>query len=418
MIKYILCIALICVSAVVQAQTYRTQAISPEINTILVNLNDDWRLRPVMRLNSSDNIQIRFDRISDNSFNRLRYKIIHCDSNWKPSKNISEIDYLDGFNDNPIEDFLPSINTTVEYTHFMLKIPNRDINVRISGNYTLCVYEENKPDNILLTACFSVLDPRVTIGATISTNTNIDSHKEHQQLSFTINHPGVNIREPLSELKVFAIQNNRIDNEVKVASPTFIGVNKLTYEQNRDLIFEAGNEYRRFETSSYRFNGMNVDHIEYNRPFYSMNIVTDKVRAGRSYSYDEDQNGRFVIRSHDARDVNTESDYFITNFTLTMNDPLLENIFINGDFTNDTFSEKYKMKYDHNKRAYTLSLLLKQGNYNYQYLSQLGNKYSTSKVEGNYFETENEYTILVYYCPIGQRYDALIGFQNINTHRR
>ncbi|WP_165025711.1 DUF5103 domain-containing protein [Dysgonomonas sp. ZJ279] len=407
---------LTCITA--WSQAYRTLAISPEIHTIEVNINGDWNREPIMKLNSNEYVHIGFDRISENSFHRLRYRITHCDANWKKSKELSDIEYLDGFNDNPIEDDAPSINTTMIYTHFNLDIPNRDVKLRFAGNYAVEVYEEDNPDNILLMACFSVLDTKVNVGYVISTNTDIDSNKEHQQLGITVNFPNLSIREPLSELKVFVQQNNRIDNERQLTKPSFINTSRMIYEHSRDLIFEAGNEYRRFETGSYRANGMNVAHIKYDKPYYSMYIATDNVRANRSYSYDQDQNGRFVIRSRESNFSDTEADYFFTHFTLAMNEPLLESIYINGDFTNNTFSDKYEMKYDYNTKEYKLTLLLKQGLYNYQYLTKMGNNYSTGTIEGNYFETENEYTIFVYYRPIGERYDSLIGLTRLQSREK
>lgn len=400
------------------AQTYHTQAISPEIQTIRVSRNGNWNITPVINLNSGDYIQIGFDRISDNSFDRLRYRLFHCDAYWKRSKGIAEIDYLDGFNDNPIDSYAPSVNTNVEYTHFDLTIPNRDAGVKLSGNYVVEVYDDSDPDNVLLTACFSVVDQLITIAPTVTSNTDIDTNKSHQQLSFDILYQGMNIRDPFTEIMVFALQNNRLDNERLILKPTYINPGKLIYSHNKSLIFEAGNEYRRFETSSYRYSGMNVESIEYQRPDYIMNIVTDKVRANRSYSYDQDQNGRFIIHNNDSELPDTEADYFITNFTLAMDQPLLEDIYINGNFTNNTFTNKYKMIYDTDKRAYRLSVLLKQGLYNYLYLVKEGDKYSTAKVEGNYYQTENEYSVYVYYRPTGQRYDSLIGMQSIQSRNK
>lgn len=416
--KYLLLPIICFFNLISSAQVYHTQAISPEIYTVQVNKDGDPVQTPVIKLKENNRVSISFDRISDDAFNRLRYRIIHCDAYWKPSRDLSESDYIDGFNNNLIEDYFASRNTTVEYTHFGFEIPNQDVKLRLSGNYTVEVYEDGWPDNVLLTACFSVLDPQLSIGATVSSNTDIDTNRAHQQLSFTIQHQNVNIRDPHRDLKVFVRQNNRLDTERSDLKPTYIGQGRLTYEHNRSLIFEAGNEYRRFETSSYRYSGMNVDHIEYNRPNYTMYIVPDNVRAGRSYSYDQDQNGQFVIRSNESDKSETEADYFTTVFSLPMENPMAEDIFINGDFTNNDFTDKYHMVYDNESKEYRLSLLLKQGLYNYQYLVKSGNNYSTAKVEGNYYETENEYSIFVYHRPPGQRYDSLIGVQSIQSRKK
>ncbi|MDU1890852.1 MAG: DUF5103 domain-containing protein [Dysgonomonas sp.] len=397
------------------AQAYRTQNISPEIYSLQVSLNANRNINPVLTKGANDYILVSFDRISDYSNNRLRYRIFHCDAFWNKSQDISEIDYLSGFNDNYINDYAPSINTTVEYTHFNLEIPNRDADLKLSGNYVVEVYEDGVPETTLLTACFSVIEPKLSVAATVSSSTDIDVNKSHQQLSFTVHHQNLDIRDVSRELKVFALQNNRLDTERKQLKPTYIYADKLVYEHNRDLIFEAGNEYRRFEISSHRYNGLNVEHIEYRRPGYLMFISPDKVRAGRSYSYDQDQNGRYFVRTNDSDYNDTEADYFTTIFTLQMDTPLSEDIYINGDFTNHTFSNKYKMVYDSEEKVYKLPLLLKQGLYNYLYLTRNGKNFSTSKIEGNYHEAENEYTILVYYRPSGQRYDSLIGIQNIQS---
>ncbi|MDR2956047.1 MAG: DUF5103 domain-containing protein [Prevotella sp.] len=416
--KYIFTSFFLFLYLVLPAQSYKTQAISSEIYTVQATMNGDWSKIPVIKLGGNDYIDLSFDRISDDSFNRLRYRIVHCDAFWKKSTSISEIDYLTGFNDNMLDDYSPSLNTTVEYTNFKLRIPNRDINFKLSGNYAIEVYEEDSPNMVLLTACFSIVDNQLSIAAAVSSNTDIDSNKAHQQLSFTLHHQGINIRDPFTELFIFAQQNNRMDNERAKIKPTYVNPGKLVFEHNRELIFEAGNEYRRFETASYRYNGMNVAHIEYTRPGYTMGIAIDKIRAGRGYSYDQDQNGRYFIRTNEGDNSATEADYFTTNFTLEMEQPLNQDIYINGDFTNNTFSDKYIMKYNEENKAYNLSLLLKQGLYNYQYLTKESNGFSTAKIEGNYFEAENEYTIYVYYRPAGQRYDSLIGVQTLQSREK
>lgn len=398
-------------------QKFRTMALSPDIYTIQVNADGDWNRRPIIQLDSDEYIQIGFDRISDNSSNRLRYRITHCDAEWIPSKEISEIDFLNGFNDNLIDDYALSINTTVNYTHFKLNIPNRDVSFKISGNYLVQVYEEDDEDNVLLNICFSVLDAQVNVAMDISSNTDIDTNKSHQQVALTLLHPKLNIRDPFEDLKIYVRQNNRLDNSRRVSKPATIASGKLVYNHLRELIFEAGNEYRRFDIPSYRYNGLNVAHVEYNRPNYSMFITPDKLRLN-GYRYDQDQNGRYFIRNAESGNHDVEADYFYTHFSIPMDSPFLENVYINGDFTNNTFSDKYKMVYDPNTGEYKLSVLLKQGLYNYQYLKQSGRVFSTSSIEGNYFETENEYSAYVYYRPSGQRYDSLIGWSSVLSRNK
>jgi len=407
-----ICLFFLLISNQLFAQVYKTQAISSEIHTISVNKQGDWLQLPVIDINSDEYIELSFDRMGDNSTNRLRYKVIHCNADWTQSS-LSDIEYIDGFNDNSVDDYALSVNTTFEYTNFKLALPNNDMGFKLSGNYVVRVYEEDNTDNILLDACFSVMEPQIAISANITSNTLIDANREHQQVSFVINHQGMNIRDPFSDLKVFVRQNNRLDNQKRLVKPTYVQASKLLYEQNRDLIFEAGNEYRRFEIVSHRYNGYRIEHTQYDRPYYYASIIPDQIRSNKRYIYDEDQDGRFYIRNAEGHDSSIDADYFFVKFSLMTDNPILDNIYINGDFTDNTFDDDNLMKYDYERKEYQATLLLKQGAYNYQYLTKKGSNYSAAIIEGNYFQTENAYQIYIYHRPMGERYDRLIGFLNL-----
>jgi len=397
---------LICYSAA--GQVFKTEALSGDIHTIQVNASGDWQKLPIVEMNRNEFVRINFDRLGEDSYAYLRYKVIHCNADWTPSR-LSDIEYLDGFNNVLIEDYSNSFGTNVLYNNFNIEIPNDRLKLKLSGNYAVEVFEEDNPSEILLRACFSVLDPQVMLGGSISSVTDIDANKAHQQVSFYVNYNNLQVRDVFSDLKVYVRQNNRLDNQKVNIKPTSVQGNKLVYEHNRDLIFDAGNEYRRFETVSHRYNGLNVESTRYEGSMYYAKIYTDKIRAGKTYSYDEDRNGRFFIRNAEANCSETEADYFVTQFTLASPTPFIEPVYLNGGFTNNKFDDKYLMTYDHDKKEYSLSLLLKQGAYNYQYLARTGNNFTTALTEGNYYETENEYDILVYYSPLGSRSDLLVG---------
>ncbi|WP_246037261.1 type IX secretion system plug protein [Dysgonomonas capnocytophagoides] len=389
-------------------QAYKTQPLSEDVHTVQVNKNGNWASIPVIDLSGDNYININFDILGEDSYRALKYRIINCDADWNKSR-LLDIEYLDGFNDLLIDDYAQSVNTIVDYTNYNFQIPNDRQRLKLSGNYAVEVYAEDEQNKVLLMACFSVLDSKIKIDGAFSSNTDIDANKEHQQVNFSINTAGIQIRDPFSDLKVVVRQNNRMDNQRVGVKPTYIQGDKLIYEHNRDLIFDAGNEYRRFESVSYRYNGLNIASTDLTRPYYSTSIITDKVRAGKRYIYDQDQNGRYLIRNAEANDADIQADYFKTRFTLDIPEPILEPIYLNGGFTNNRFDEKYLMKYDIANKVYTADVVLKQGAYNYQYLTQSGKIYSQAKIEGNYFETENEYAVYVYYRPVGFLSDQLIG---------
>ncbi len=405
--KYLSLLLLTLASQLAISQSvYRTRPISDNIKTLIVSTSNGLLSPPVIKFGSNEQVIIKFDNLAIDE-PRLRYHLIHCNADWTRST-LSDVEYLSGFNNHLINDYRFSENTTVNYIHYELRFPNRDVQLKLSGNYCLVVTEDNNTDTPLLTACFSVLDNKVSIRSEVSGNTDIDFNREHQQLSFEINHPQLRLNNPKLELQVIVRQNNRTDNERIGIEPTYIQLNKLIYEHNPALIFEAGNEYRRFETVSQYYNGLNVYDIYYESPYYQAVLYKDAFRSKRVRQYDEDQNGRFFIRNADEYDFDVQSDYFMVNFTLD-GQTVDGDIYLNGDFTYNIFSDMLRMEYDAQANEYFASLLLKQGAYNYQYLSPGLKGFSTEIVEGNYYDTENEYLILVYYRAPGLRYDQLVG---------
>ncbi len=396
---------------------------SDEIHTLLVRVNDEWGKPPVANMAEGDEIVIRFDRLT-HEYRRFEYTIRHCNADWTPS-DLMEIDYLEGFNGNPVENYEPSMNTLVEYTHYSLRIPNEQVRLTRPGNYEVAFYDRDGEDNeAVAIARFSLLQPRVAISATVSSNTDIDLNRTHQQVSFGVNYKGISVSNPAEEIKVVVQQNNRTDNQVAGIKPTYITGNGVRYEHNRALIFDAGNEYRRFEMLAYNQPGMGFDRTERYGEYYHATLHTDRPR--RNYVYDEDQNGAFLIRNDESRSASanpdSESDYLLVHFTFVPDGHIPEgNIYLEGDFTHHRLTPAYEMKYNPEKRIYETTQLLKLGYYNYQYIfrpEEAGDgvpQSTLSPTEGNFYQTENEYQIYVYHRPFGNRSDDLIGFLRIGN---
>jgi hypothetical protein len=244
-----------------------------------------------------------------------------------------------------------------------------------------------------------------------------DFNNEHQQVNFTLFLQNFQVAYPQTDLKIYVFQNRRRDNAVSNLKPTTILRDRLVYEQNRSLIFEAGNEYRRFEFLSHSYNGMGVENIRFHNPFYHVTLQTDLPRSRRTYQYDQDQNGRYLIRCSRCSDPATEADYDFVHFALR-SEPFIDgSVYLQSDIYNNVLDEQSRMGYNFETGQYEKSILLKQGNYNYHYLFVPGGKAQgeTSSIEGNYFQTENEYAIYVYYRPFAARYDRLIACTVLRT---
>lgn len=404
------------VLSTVEAQvTYFTQVNNKQIKTLQVRVSGNPFSDPYIPLVGNERIEINFDALNP-SMNQYAYSVVHCNADWSRSV-LSPIEYINGFQGMTIEDFATSMGTSVEYTNYRLLLPNEDVQFKVSGNYAIRVYPENNPDQTAFIACFSVVEPLVKIAASVSGNTDIDTNQTHQQVSFVINNKNYPITYPQTDLKIWVYQNNRRDNAVTGLQPMSILENQIAYTNNRNLIFDAGNEYRRMEFISNSYNGMHVENISFHNPYYHVELMTDYKRAGQPFLYDQDQDGRYFIRCSNFNDFDTEADYEIVHFTLAADEIPDGNVYLNGELYNNVLDENSKMEYNPQTNQYEKSVLLKQGNYNYQYLFVPAGQTvgETGPIEGNYYQAENEYSIYVYFHPMSARYDRLIGVTSIKN---
>ncbi len=395
----------------VQAQFMRS--FSPSIRSMQMVLNDDWREPPVMRLHGDDVLQFSFDEMS-HTYHRYIYKIIHCRANWEPTE-LFDIDYLDGFNGMPIEDWENSVNTTMLYTNYTFTIPNDNVSLKLSGNYIVQVVDDDdNSGDVVAEYRFSVVEQRVVLSASASGNTDVDMNKAHQQLSFTVHHPKYHIQNPAEEIIPVVYQNRRTDNAVSGLKPTYITGNSLQYVNNRALIFEGGNEYRRFELTDPRVPGMGVETISYFESFYHADLYTDYPYAFHRNSRDE--NGRCFVNTLEGYGTFIEADYLFVHFTLDVPRRGGGNYYLLGDFCNNRFDESCKLEYDYRNGVYRATRMLKSGLYNYAYvwLPDGATKATMSHIESDNYDTENEYLILIYHREFGSRYDKLIGYGRLD----
>lgn len=409
--KILLALVWINFSLVLSAQ--QTWVNVPHIRTLRVIANDNWMTPPIIRLNTGEQVEISFDELT-HEYHRFTYKITHCNADWTPS-DLFDTDYLQGFNDNVIEDYQNSLNTTMLYTHYRFHLPNDEVQLLISGNYRVSIYGEESEDEPVAQACFSVIEPRTGISAEVSSNTDIDTNDSHQQVSFTVNYPGMNVTSPQAEFKVRVYQNMRTDNCVTDLQPTYLQPGQMQFVHNQRLIFPAGNEYRRFEIINMHYGFQDVEKMQFFDPYYHATLYPDQPRT--NYSFDQDQDGRYYIRYDMAQDNATEADYLFVHFTLEGFDKPLPggNFYLNGEFTYDRFTADYAMTYNEQTQCYEGVQLLKQGVYNWLYLFvPEGNDVGeTAPAAGNFYETENEYLILVYHRPFGGRFDQLVGMKQL-----
>lgn len=400
----------IAASVAAYATDTRTAIFDSNFRSLRACTESNYYAPPVVELGGDDRVRIEFDEISP-EMRYMRYSLLHCDANWQPSQ-LVESDYVDGFNEADIEEYDFSSGTFANYVHYGISLPNEDMPILLSGNYLLRVYPEEDSENTLLQVRFSIVEKAVDIFAEVTSRTDIDYNKSHQQVAVTVDTKDYRVENMYADLKVVVTQNARSDNEAIVTNPLRVSSNKAFFEHDRKLIFPAGNEFRRFEMTTTNYIGMGIDRYAYHDPFYHAELKIDEPRCYGSYTYDQTQYGRFTIRESNAFDSNTGADYMIVHFALDIPRQSGGDIFVDGEFTQHNFTNANRMHFNEATNRYELDMPLKQGAYNYQYLwLPHGSKAAlTAPIEGDFYQTVNEYQIKVYNRKLGERYDRLIGY--------
>ena len=407
------CCCLMAMAAVAQGRVdTQVRIYDNNVRSLKLFLESNMYIPPILMMDGDDRIIVNFDYLGYD-VHYLRYSVTHCNADWQPSQ-LVESEYVSGFNYADIDDYEPSEATYVHYYNYQFALPNEDMQFLVSGNYMLSVYEQDNPDKILFQTRFSVCEGKVSVFPEVTSRTDVEYNNRFQQVSFDVRYKPNQIRDPYSEFKCVVSQNSRDDNAVIVTRPMMVAVDHVTYDHNRDLIFPAGNEFRRFETVNAHTINMGVQSIKYYEPMYHAILRTDEPRNELQYLYDQTQFGRFTIRNAEAFGENAlQADYMITHFTLDTGGKLNGgNVWLCGEFLNGYPASQAMMTYDTSIGCYTADILLKQGAYNYMYLwvpdgTSVG---QTSKIEGDKYETINEYLVKVYDRPMGERYDRLVGY--------
>lgn len=396
---------------------YQNAVYQDEIKSVQLFREGNELSNPVIELGSDAKLILKFDDLNEDA-KSYSYTLIHCDADWNESY-IQQSEYLTGFPDNPITDYAMSFNTIIKFVNYQLRIPNEDCAPKYSGNYALVVFENSNRDSLVLIQRFYVVEPLVRIEGLVKKATFDPFNGENQEVDFKIINEQLRLLNPREDIKVVLMQNRRWDNAIVDLKPNFIRDNVLDYDYNKENVFPGGNEFRYFDIRTKRYNGENVDNIRFIRPYYHVTLLPDEIRNNKKFSNYKDMNGNFVIESQDrVTDYDTECDYFFVHFYLPMESQLMGgtvNVF--GALTGWNANKTNEMKYNFQSAGYELSLLLKQGYYNYQYVyvADGAKKADSVNLEGSFFLTENEYEIYAYYRDMASRYDKLVGFVTINS---
>ena len=380
-----------------------------DIKTITFGSQKDISILPIINLN--ERIYLEFD-VLNNLEEDFYYVIEHFDYDWTPSR-LMKSEYLDGMDNLRIFNYENSFNTYQIYSHYRLQIPNPQTRLKVSGNYLIKIFDEN--DDLVFSRKFMIMEQQVGVGVQIKRSRNVALINEAQTVDFSIKSNNLNLNNPTETVKTVIVQNNNLKTAIYDLKPQYTLGNELVYRYNDNSLFWGGNEYLFFENKDVRMANLGIQYIDLQDLYHSY-LYTDIDRSSRKYTYNPDINGGFKITVLDRQDPSIEADYTYVHFSLLAEEFLNQSVYVYGGFNNFSIIDDNKMTFNVEKGIYELSMLLKQGFYNYKYVVvDNDNTLFEGAVSGNFDETENNYKVIVYYRDLGARYDKIIGLGEANS---
>ncbi|WP_418264847.1 DUF5103 domain-containing protein [Flavobacterium faecale] len=382
--------------------------IAPPFNIKTISfIQNNRNVVPIFELGSG--FQLQFDDLYGNNGDYF-YEITHCDYNWIPSE-IPKIEYLAGFDNQRLQNITTSFNTLQIYSHFSLQIPNQHTQrLKLSGNYILKILNESR--ETVFSRRFILFEDLATVPLQVKRARTINNLPYKHNLDFSINSNSITFQNPIKNVKVALFQNGVFNQAIKNIAPQYTIGNNLVYKYDTETQFWAGNEFMYFENKNIRFPSNFISKVDSSTDIYSTHLFTNEARANFPYSFYQDVNGNFVVLNANAENSEIESDYSWVYFSLSAPSfRLKKDIYVVGMFNNYTMSPENKMDYNPEKGIYEKAILIKQGFTNYKYVvaDNKGTIDHENAIDGNFYQTENEYTILVYYRDNTARYDRVIG---------
>ncbi|AFL80017.1 hypothetical protein Aeqsu_0505 [Aequorivita sublithincola DSM 14238] len=381
------------------------------ISTIQFRGATDQSQLPIINL--GNRVQLSFDALNGEEEDYY-YTITHYNFDWSPS-DLSKSEYLDGFDEVRIQNYQNSLNTLQIFSHYELTIPNRDTRaIEKSGNYLLSIF--NSDNELVFTRKFLVVENIASVAVEIKRARNLKVINEKQVVQFSINSPNLLLINPKQTVKTLVLQNSNLKAAITDLVPQYTMGNELIYKYDTEAYFGGGNEFLAFDNKDERSATNGVRYIELT-DVYENFLYTNIPRYDRPYTYNPDINGNFVVRNVDAQNQDIEAEYVRMHFNLQYyNDLGDKELHIYGNFNNWTIDGSTYMKYDEKSDTFRNSRLFKQGYYNYKYVVvNRDGSIDEGAVGGDFWQTENDYTVVVYFRDLGARYDRIIGIGGANS---
>ena len=390
----------------------------PNIRTVQLYQGQYEQAFPVLYLGETRPLTLEFDELIPEDRRETDYSIdiVNCDANWNPST-LLPIEFFEGFTQKRVDFYERSRFTKATYVHYWHQFPLENEFFKMSGNYLLKVFRNNDPRDVVITSRFVVADRKLGLELKYLLNSRVDRIRM-ESFAFDLLTAGTPINVPAFDLTVTVLQNFRWDNALLLNRPRFFGDNRYEYTVRTNSDYLGGNEFRRLDLRSVRLFSEAVQDVQEGEELYEVELFADTPRPMNVFSSQRDRNGMYHIEVFDWPEFDTQAEYLWVHFKLKMPAPVESGeVYVFGALSDWQALPDFQMEYRADLGYYECFALMKQGLYDFQYVvKRPDGSIDDATLEGRHTETENFYTLLVYYRSPSDRSHQLIGFMPVNYY--
>jgi hypothetical protein len=387
------------------------------IQSVRFNVGNKQLGIPIYRLNSGDQLNLSFDDM-DADVKNYYYTYQLCDYDWQPV-DLNPFEYLKGFTQQQIMSYQYSSLAYNRYTHYNVVLPDPNSMPTASGNYIVKVFLDGDTSQVAFTRRLLVVENQATVAAQVVQPFTSAFAKTSQRIRFSVNVTGLDMFSAGQQVKVEVLQNYRWDNAIGNIQPAFIRGSELDYDAEDNFVFPGDREWRWVDLRTLLLQNDRMRNLNNSKDKITISLKSDTDRSSQQYVYYSDLNGQYTIQNTDNLDPNYQADYATVHFHFSPPGHVPydgKDLYLIGQLTDYRLTDSTKLQFNPARGVYEITELLKQGYYNYGYLLvDRNDPTQRSQLDGNFFETENNYTILVYYKSFSDRNDRLIGIAKIDS---
>jgi len=392
---------------------------APHIGSVRLHPQGSPLSGPFMELNGDAPLVLKFDDLSGD-WPDYEWTLVHCTADWGAFSDLTDWDFLEGWAPDALDNVENSFGGSLPFAHVAATIPSEDLRPTRSGNYLLVVHAEGDAEDVVLIRRCVIFERLAEVDLTMRRPYESNKVTTHQRLEVGVSlPPGHRWSVPMMDIRLSAMRNVDWSQAGLDIGASIVRGDLVSFNQDPKLTFPGSDRWRSADLKSLSYLAPGIKSLKSSQdgdgPTWRVELGTDQSRRFRLQTSRPDLNGAFTVHNDRFDNVELTSEYMEVTFSLSHPDfGDVPEVFVFGGMTGWSLDPGFRMKYDEAAQEYRLKRWLKQGWYDYRYVT-LSDGRTQHAFEADHAGTPNLYTVFVH-APAPDGSDRVIGVGTLSVN--